>query len=287
MLYLLLVSLIWAFSWGLIKIYLSGLDANCISFLRISLALPIFLPFLRMKGLNASKVFTLLGIGAIQYGLMYLCVIRSYQYLQAYQVALFTTFTPIYVTLFNDAFSRKFRPFSLFTAVLALIGAASIYYKTSADLFLIGKGFLLVQGSDLCFAFGQVAYKRFREGNPKLEDGSIYAWLFLGALLVTATSTHYFGNWHIIAALSLEQIGVLIYLGVVATGLCFFWWNKGGLRVSVSTLAVFNNLKIPLGVLASLIIFKEQADYLRVGLALGIIMLALALAQLGGRKTGS
>ncbi len=284
MLYLLLVSLIWAFSWGLIKIYLSGLDANCISFLRIALALPIFLPFLRLKDLNGSKVLTLLGIGAIQYGLMYLCVIRSYQYLQAYQVALFTTFTPIYVTLLNDAFSRKFRPFSLFTAVLALIGAASIYYKSSADLFLIGKGFLLVQGSDLCFAFGQVAYKRFRASNPKLEDGSIYAWLFIGALLVTATSTHYFGNWHIITALSLEQIGVLVYLGVVATGLCFFWWNKGGVRVPVSTLAVFNNLKIPLGVLASLLIFKEQADYLRVGLALGIIMLALALAQMGSSK---
>lgn len=284
MLYLLLVSIVWAFSWGLIKIYLSGLDPNCISCLRIALALPIFLPFLRLKGLSVLKVLQLLCIGAIQYGLMYLCVIRAYQYLQAYQVALFTTFTPIYVTLLNDAFCAKFRPFSLFTAVLALIGAASIYYKSSEDLFLIGKGFLLVQGSDLCFAFGQVAYKRFRAGNKALEDGSIYAWLFLGALLVTATSTHYFGDWSILTQLSLQQMGVLVYLGVVATGLCFFWWNKGAVRVPVSTLAVFNNLKIPLGVLASLVIFKEQADYFRVGLALGIIMLALVLAQIGDRQ---
>lgn len=285
MLYLLLVSLIWAFSWGLVKHYLSGLDANCISFLRIALALPIFLPFLRLKGLSVFRVLTLLGIGAIQYGLMYLCVIRAYQYLQAYQVALFTTFTPIYVTLLNDAFSGKFRPFSLFTAVLALIGAASIYYKSNADLLLIGKGFLLVQGSDLCFAFGQVAYKRFREQNPQLEDKSIYAWLFIGALLVTGMSTHYFGAWGTLSALSLTQIGVLVYLGMVATGLCFFWWNKGATKVAVSTLAVFNNLKIPLGVLASLLIFQEKADYFRVGLALGIIMLALVLAQFGDKKT--
>lgn len=285
MLYLLLVSLIWAFSWGLVKHYLSGLDANCISFLRIALALPIFLPFLRLKGLSVFRIITLLGIGAIQYGLMYLCVIRAYQYLQAYQVALFTTFTPIYVTLLNDAFSGKFRPFSLFTAVLALIGAASIYYKSNADLLLIGKGFLLVQGSDLCFAFGQVAYKRFREQNPQLEDKSIYAWLFIGAFLVTGMSTHYFGAWETLSALSLTQIGVLVYLGMVATGLCFFWWNKGATKVAVSTLAVFNNLKIPLGVLASLLIFQEKADYFRVGLALGIIMLALVLAQFGDKKT--
>ena len=60
----------------------------------------VFLPLLRWRGLRPRSTFALLGIGALQFGLMYLAYIESFRYLRAYEAALFTITTPIFVTLF-------------------------------------------------------------------------------------------------------------------------------------------------------------------------------------------
>ena len=56
------------------------------------------------------------------------------------------------------------------------------------------------------------------------------------------------------------QWAVLAYLGIVASGLCFFLWNRGARLVSAGQLAVMNNLKIPLAVAVSLFVFREPAN---------------------------
>lgn len=285
MIYLLLVSIIWAFSFSVIKFYLSGIDANLIACMRIAMALPLFLPFLKIRSLPFKQIAYLLWMGGVQYGVMYLCVIRSYTYLQAYQVALFTTVTPIYVTLFSDMYQRQFKPLNLMVAILALMGAASIYYKNIQDFSIVSKGFLLVQLSDICFAYGQVAYKRFKSNYTDINDRSLYAWLFLGALIVTALGSTCTHSWIGLALISLKQWSILFYLGTVATGICFFWWNKGATKTTGGILAVFNNLKIPLGVGVAILVFKEQANGWRVILALAIVCIALLLSYLIGKKS--
>ncbi|MGY5451980.1 hypothetical protein ACVFI8_13720 [Agarivorans sp. MS3-6] len=47
-------------------------------------------------------------------------------------------------------------------------------------------GFLIVQGANLCFTSGQVGYKRLiANSSLQLEQRTIFAWFFIGALLVT------------------------------------------------------------------------------------------------------
>jgi len=46
---LLLVSIAWGFSFGLIKGNLTGIDSNFISFARMAFSLVVFLPFLKFK----------------------------------------------------------------------------------------------------------------------------------------------------------------------------------------------------------------------------------------------
>ena len=79
---LLLVSIIWAFSFGLIK-RLTGFDGAFISAARLGLALLVFLPFLRLRGLATRTAFALAGIGAVQFGLMYLAYNESFRYLKS------------------------------------------------------------------------------------------------------------------------------------------------------------------------------------------------------------
>jgi drug/metabolite transporter (DMT)-like permease len=282
--YLILTSLVWAFSYGLIKSNLGNLDPNFVTFCRMACALLVFTPFLRFKNLKTKHAIQLIGIGAIQYGLMYLCFLRSFRYLDAYQAALFTTFTPLYVILFNDMFAKKFHAYYLKVACIAVLGGMVIYYKNIFQAKII-YGFLLVQMSDICFAFGQVAYKRLRNTELKVRDQDIYALLFFGALLTAAFATTSFNAWGDVLVINLKQVLVLSYLGAIASGICFFLWNKGAVTINAATLAVFNNLKSPLAIAVSIIFFKESTNIERLVIGMGLIALALYMAENYNKRT--
>jgi carboxylate/amino acid/amine transporter len=261
MLYLLLVSLLWAFSFGLIKGGLTGLPSSAVAFIRLFIAFAVFAPFLRTRALRAADALRLLITGAVQYGLMYVAYIHAFQTLQAYEVALFTVFTPIYVTVINDLFERRLCPVSLSAVALAVAGGVVIEYSQlrSPELW---RGFLLMQAANLCFAFGQIFYRRTMARLPeKRGDLRVFGLLYLGAALTAALAT--LGTDWSTFEVTIRQAGILLYLGVIASGLGFFLWNIGARRVSAGALAVFNNMKIPLGILVSVLFFGEAADWPR------------------------
>jgi drug/metabolite transporter (DMT)-like permease len=273
MLYLIIVSFIWAFSFGLMKGNLTGLDSSFVAATRIFLALILFLPFLRFKYLNKKLVLSFLLIGMLQYGLMYLLYIHSYQYLKAYEVALFTIFTPLFVVLISDLLARKIHVFFYLMALLAVGGSAVIAYSKLGDsdwLF----GFAILQFANICFAFGQVYYRHLRQQHTELKDREVYALLYLGAFVLTALVTLVTVDLTAIT-LNSTQIWTLLYLGFLASGLCFFWWNVGAIKVNAGTLAVFNNVKVPAAILCSLVFFGEDANWIRLSIGGGVILLAI------------
>ncbi|MDR2863722.1 MAG: EamA family transporter, partial [Puniceicoccales bacterium] len=162
-------------------------------------------------------------------------------------------------------------------AVLAILGAGVLYWRRAESATLL-QGFFLVQASNFCFAFGQIAYKRLRPSLPALRDFSFFAWLLAGGFAATCACSLYVTDWsHFHPAPA--QWGVLIYLGTIASGVGFFLWNRGALLVNAGTLAVFNNLKIPLGVLCSLVFFGETAEPVRLIASLAIMGAAVWLAE--------
>jgi drug/metabolite transporter (DMT)-like permease len=276
MLYLLSASLIWAFSFGLIKGTLTGVDASLVSFIRMGVSFLIFAPFIRLKSLPPRLSLRLVIVGVVQYGLMYLFYIRSYQTLQAYQVALFTVFTPMYVALIDDAFEKKFNPLFLITAAFAVIGAGVISYREDS-LHALLTGFLAVQASNLCFAFGQIYYKRIL-AKHHVSEFHLFGIVYFGAVIATgmvAGASYDPATFH----LSGRQALTLLYLGAIASGLAFYLWNVGARRTDNGALAVFNNLKIPLAVVVSIFVFGEHGDMPRLAVGGGIIVLALLMNE--------
>ena len=274
---LLLVSLVWAFSFGLIKGRLAGLDSSFISAIRLGLALLVFLPFFRPRGLTWRLTLSLASIGALQFGLMYLAYNESFKHLPAYEVALFTLTTPILVTLFADAFEHRFRLRALLSALLAVAGAAIVAFKSNMIVgSLLGLG--LVQLSNGAFALGQVLYRRLRVTNPSLNDREVFALLYAGGLAATLPLALVRNDFSSLSLTS-SQIWTLLYLGVVASGLCFFWWNLGATRVSTALLAVFNNAKVPLGVACSLLFFGESANVPRLLIGAALMVTAIVAAE--------
>jgi drug/metabolite transporter (DMT)-like permease len=277
MLYLVVVSFLWAFSFGLTKGKLAGLDSAFISAARLGLALLVFLPFLRLRGLPVRTSLQLAAIGAVQFGVMYLALNESYRFLQAYEVVLFTIVTPIFVTLLADAFDRTWRPRALAAAALAVVGTAFITVR-SADFrpTLLGVG--LVQLSNAAFAFGQVSYQRLRRHHPRLHDREVFGLLYAGAFAVATAAM--LGRIDVTTlTVTPTQAWTLLYLGVLASGLGFFLWNVGATRVGGGLLAVMNNAKAPLGVACSLLFFGERAAPLPLLASLSVLALAIWLAR--------
>lgn len=287
--YLLFVSLIWAASFSLIKTYLVTVPPDVVNAIRLGLTLAVFLPFLRRRGVATVRILELMLIGAIQFGAMYYFYTRSFGTLKAYEAALATIMTPLYVTLLDDALERRFRPTFLACALLSAVGTA-----VALGVFQFGlggfasaslKGLALIQASNLCFAVGQVWFRRALAKGGPISNTRAFAWCAVGAAVVAGLASAPVFAAQGLPVLSTVQWGVLLYLGVVASGLCFFLWNVGARKVNTGVLAVMNDLKIPSAMLVALVVFGERAAWARLAMGGAIILVALWLASRSGGQT--
>lgn len=273
---LVLVTVLWAFSFSLIGEFLAGqVDSDFAVLTRVLIGALVFLPFLRWRGVPGGLKLGIVVSGMLQFGVTYLCLYRSFSYLTVPEVLLFTIFTPLYVTLVDDALFRRFSPVALVAAAVATLGAAIIRYDGLSEDFL--TGFLLLQVANITFAAGQVGYKHIMARYPiNLGAHRSFGYFFLGALLIALPSFLIFGNAERLPHTPV-QWGVLAWLGFAATGLGMFLWNRGACRVDAGTLAIMNNALVPAGLLVNLLIWNRDADLLRLALGGAVIVASLWL----------
>ncbi|CZE50004.1 EamA family transporter [Campylobacter geochelonis] len=268
---LILVTLIWAFSFSLIGEYLKGVDSSFAAFLRVVLALICFLPFMK-KDVNLKLAFAISAIGAVQIGVMYLFYYASFKYLSVAEVALFTIFTPFYVTIIYDIFKARFRYLYLISVAIAVFGAFVIKFGAINGSFI--SGFLLLQGANLCFGAGQSAYKFMLEKYGFKEQKELFGYFFVGASLVCALAFLIYGDVSKIS-LNLKQICIIIWLGVGASAFGYFLWNKGACEVDSGVLAIMNNALMPAAIIVNLVFWGKDSDISK--LILGGVIIYISL----------
>lgn len=258
MLLLVITTILWAFSFSLIGEYLAGqVDSGFSALVRIGLAALVFLPFLRWRNIKPRVILLYMLVGAFQLGIMYLFSFRAYLYLTVPEFLLFTVLTPLYITLIYDLLSgRRLRWGYVFSALLAVLGAAIIRYHQLSEHFW--WGLLLVQAANISFAIGMVGYKRLMEVH--LPQHTAFSWFYLGAAVVAVVAWFLWGNPQQLPTTNL-QWGVLIWLGVVASGLGYFMWNYGATQVDAGTLGIMNNMHVPAGLLVNLAIWQQQPHW--------------------------
>ena len=174
MIYLAMVSLLWAFSFGLIGSALSGVDSFFVATVRLGCATLLFLPFLRTKEVVRIDRLRLILIGAVQFGVMYACYMRAFQYLPSHLVAIFSVLTPVYVVILSTTFAKG--PFPPATC-LPPCSPCSVPQLSRQRPFPRGDfwvGFGLMQAAGIAFAYGQVAYRDWKRNNPQTPDRSVF-----------------------------------------------------------------------------------------------------------------
>ena len=282
--YLILVTVLWAFSFSLIGQYLAGqVDSDFAVLVRVAIAAAVFIPFTRWRGLPWRLLGGFWLAGALQFGVTYLCLYRSFTVLTVPEVLLFTVLTPIYVTLLDDSLAKRFNPWALFAALFAVCGGVIIRFKHIEGDYLIG--FLLLQLANLTFAAGQVLCRQLLTRYPTEQPlHRFFGHFFLGALLLAVPSYLLFGDAGKLPQ-SAVQWGVLGWMGLFATALGMYWWVKGSTLVDAGTLAIMNELHVPAGLLVNLLIWNRNADLHKLAIGGAVIVASLWLNRFG-RKMG-
>jgi len=258
--YLILVSILWSFSFGIIKYGLGDVNPILLSFLRNLIAF-VFFAFLTIY--NYKKfVFDikLIAIGGVQFGLMYIFYISSYQFLPAYLIATFTITTPIFIMIFSQIINHK--PFTLngIYSVLFVITGSYLIRLTVVNPFDYWIGFILIQFANLFFALGQLLFKEWKSKNKQTDVINNFSQLFFGAVIITFIFNSFYSNSF--ETINSYHIPWLLFLGLISTGLGFLVWNLGSVKVSNERLAVMNNIVIPIAIINSFLFFQEEINFM-------------------------
>jgi drug/metabolite transporter (DMT)-like permease len=283
MIWLIGASLIWGLSFGLIKGLASGLDPFTLGLYRSVIAAFVFAPWLRIRGVQERQdMGSAFVCGFVQIGLMYGPYLKSFHYLKSYEVALFTMTTPLIAGLLLKASERTSWRRLLSALSLATVGGLiAAWHDITSETWL--RGVLMVQVSNALFALGSLLWARRFPRESKASIGvqaRLMTPYFLGASWASGLLTMIFSSpLPHPQNLSQQQILVIIWLGVMASGVGFFMWNRGVSAVQAASLAVANNLKIPLAILLSIVVFGESANLATLIPGLAMIILALRVAD--------
>lgn len=283
MAYLLFVTVLWAVSFNLIGAHLAGqVDPYFSVLTRVVLAGLVFLPLTRWRGVDPQFIGGVTLVGALQFGVTYICLYLSFNLLSVAEILLFTVLTPLHVTLIDDALKRRFNPLALLAAAIAVLGAGIIRFDGISADFL--GGFLLMQLANFTFASGQIGYKHLAQRFPsEVPLYRRFGYFFLGALLVVLPAWMLFGDAEQLPVNNM-QWGVLLWMGLLATAVGQFCWNKGATLVNAGTLAVMNNLAVPVGLLLNLLVWGTETALLPLFIGGSLIVFALWISTLGKRQ---
>lgn len=271
MISLILATIFFSISFGLIKANLATLDPNLVSFLRLFFASMIFLPVFILKKNNVTKkdFIQALLIGTIQFGLMFIFYIQAFKFLKGSEIALLTTSTPFFVLLISSIYSKKIDFIQILLVAIAIFGGFFVVFRENSLNFAI-LGIVFMELSNLSFALGQILWK-------KQIDSSSSALMFpayFGACLLALFSSFLFSKTEIIKITNIQWFSIL-YLAIIPTGIGFWLWNIGAKKVSETTLSVMNNLKIPIGAIFAILFFKESVKFENFTIGLLLILIAI------------
>ena len=201
----------------------------------------------------SSKILLQAGLTPVdilllRFGLAYGMLLPFYRkYTLTTNASLIVSLTPLYTMLLMRVLNRKTTRLSssmLLGSLLAVIGVFSVVMNGHILLELNPLGDFLSLASGLCWSFYSLAYCRVAEKwSALLITRKLFFWGFITALPFAFLQDSSV-DFSIIAGQPVVW-GNLLFLGVVASLLCFFGWNVAVSRIGAihaNNLIYFNPL---------------------------------------------
>ena len=279
------VTIIWSFSWVLIKLGLQdNISPLTFAGLRYSLASLLLLAFTlrsktqrtRLFQISTRNIAWLLLLGFFYYtatqGLLFL----SLSYLPAATYSLLLNFTPVFVMIGGILFLREYPNQLQYLGLAIFLAGVIIYFFPTTQALDIGL--IIGLGSMLANATSSLLGRAL---NSRADLNALQVTVIsmsFGSVLLLIIGLLYEG-W---VPISLQGWAIILWLAVIHTALAFTLWNMTLKVISATESSIINNTMLVQTAILAWIFLGESLSARQV-LALAIATIGILVFQL--RKT--
>lgn len=283
----LLVTFLWATSWVLIKIGLTGIPALTFAGLRYTLAFLCLLPFgLRaanrtyIRRLTGRDWLQLTGLGILVYTLTQGAQFAALVYLPSTTLSLLLSFSAVVAALLGIILLREQpRWMQWFGVGIYLLGVL-IYFWPVLIPTEQALGLIIGLGGVLSNALGAV-FGRFMNRSAGLPAIVItLVSMGIGSVLLLSIGLVTQG----LPPLSLTNVLIIVWLAVVNTAFAFTLWNHTLRTLTAIESSIINNMLLPqIAILAW--IFLGETFPLEKGIGMAVATAGILIVQLYARRS--
>ncbi|BBF42546.1 permease of the drug/metabolite transporter superfamily [Lachnospiraceae bacterium KM106-2] len=217
----------------------------------------MYLPRLPFADKKQEFYYALAGLCGVN--LYYLCENIALTYTYASNVGIIVSVSPFFAAIFaNVAFHEKHLTKNfLIGFVAAIIGIALISFNGSATLHLNPKGDFLAFLAAILFAIYSTVVRKIGEfGHNTIQTTRRIFGYGLIFMLPIALGMGF--QWKMDAMMKLNNLWNLLFLGILASAICFASWNKAVEVLGSVKTSIYIYLVPVITIVTSVLILHEQ-----------------------------
>ncbi len=285
---LILVAVIWALNFSIVKVSLREMDPYSFNALRFIFATALlwFAAHKRGYSLKVEKehFWKLVGIGIIGNLFYQLFFIIGLNYTYAANAAVMLGTIPIWVALLSQFFTdEKLTTFKTMGVLLAFVGVTFIILGGKDSISFESETFLgniITLIAAVCWATYTILSRKYLAIYSPLQYSAFMSVIGLITLFLVGLPFMIKLNW---SEISYVGYGGVLYSGALSIGLAYIIWNNGVKRIGAVRTAAYQNLVPVLGLVFGLVLLGEELSILQyIGASLVISGIVLARLKLRG-----
>ena len=278
---LVLVAVIWALNFSIVKISLNEIDPFSFNALRYILAAVLLIVAAKRKGFSLKvrkeHFWKLVGIGIIGNLVYQLLFIIGIDFTYSANAAVMLGTIPIWVALLSQLFTdEKITPSKAAGVALAFIGITLIILGGKNELSFASdsfKGDLITLLAAIAWGVYTILSKKYLKFYSSTQYSAFMS--IVGSISLLLAGIPFLIDMDF-SQVSFAGYGGVVYSGLFSVGLAYLIWNNGVHKIGAVKTAAYQNLVPVLGLIFGVVILKEQLTILQY---IGSIFVIIGIIQ--------
>ena len=259
---LILIAIIWALNFSVVKVSLQEIDSLSFNALRYILAAGLLAYTARARGyslkVDREDFWPLVGIALVGNVLYQLFFIIGIDYTYSANAAVILGTIPVWVALLSHLFTdEKLTRYKSIGIGLAFTGIVLIVTGSKAGISIASKTFLgdvIILCAAISWGIYTILAKRFLKKYPSIQFTGVMSIVGMVFLLIIGLPNLLHVNW---SGISLKGWGGIFYSGLLSIGLAYLIWNNSVSKIGAVRTAAYQNLVPVLGLVFGIVLLQE------------------------------
>ena len=259
---LILIAIIWALNFSVVKVSLEEIDALSFNALRYVLAAGLLAFTTKKRGyplrVERQDVWPLIGIALVGNVLYQLFFIIGVDYTYSANAAVMLGTIPVWVAVLSHLFTEeKLTKYKTLGIGLAFVGILLIVTGSKQGISLASKTFLgdlIILGAAISWGVYTILAKKFLKKYPSTQFTGVMSIIGMVCLLLIGLPNLVSVEWTKVSLIG--WMGV-IYSGLLSIGLAYLIWNNSVSKIGAVRTAAYQNLVPVLGLVFGVVLLQE------------------------------